>query len=145
MSVAESLQVNLLKLHQAVFERTDGRLGHRLLGVPSLLLRTTGARSATLRTSALVYAKDGADFVVVASNGGAERPPAWLFNVRAQPAVEIQVGRRRSTALARILEPGDERYERLWRLVNEGNRGRYDAYQKKTKRAIALVVLTPGG
>jgi deazaflavin-dependent oxidoreductase (nitroreductase family) len=144
VSVVGSIERGFLQLHQALYEATDGRLGHRLIGVPSLLLRGTGARTGETRCNALVYAEDGGDFVVVASNGGADRPPGWLFNVRAQPAVEVQVGRKRVAGTARVLEPGEERYERLWRLVNEANHRRYDAYQAKTKRPIALVVITPG-
>jgi deazaflavin-dependent oxidoreductase (nitroreductase family) len=143
VAVADSLFLQVLKLHQAVYESTDGRLGHRLLGVPTLLLRTTGARTGTVRCNALVYARDGEDFVLVASKGGSDRPPGWLFNVRAKPAVEIQVGRKRSAAMAPILEPGMDGYERLWRQVNDENKGRYAGYQAKTTRPIALVIVTP--
>ena len=81
--------------------------------------------------------------MVVASNGGQDQPPAWLYNVGANPEVSIQVGRRRAAARARIVESGDADYPRLWRLVNEVNHGRYDGYQKLTARPIALVLLTP--
>jgi deazaflavin-dependent oxidoreductase (nitroreductase family) len=132
-----------LRLHQAIYERTDGRLGHRLIGVPSLILRTTGQRTGKTRTAVLSYGSDAGSFVVVASKGGADEPPAWLHNVRANPAVQLQIGRRRMAGLARIVEVGDADYPRLWRLVNDYNHGRYDAYQRKTTRPIALVVLTP--
>lgn len=132
-----------LRLHQFLYERSDGRVGHRMIVVPSLLLRTVGRRSGRTRTAALVYARDGSDYVLVASNGGAERPPSWLHNIRSNPAVEIQVGRRRMPAVARILGPGESDYERLWRLADRANRGRYSAYQRRTSRPIELVVLTP--
>jgi deazaflavin-dependent oxidoreductase (nitroreductase family) len=132
-----------LKLHQAVYERTDGRLGHRLIGVPSLILRSTGRRSGQVRAAVLTYGSDPSGYVVVASNGGQDAPPAWLHNVRANPNVAIQVGRRRFPGTARIIEAGDADYPRLWRLVNEVNHGRYDSYQQRTVRPIALVVLTP--
>jgi deazaflavin-dependent oxidoreductase (nitroreductase family) len=138
-----SVSSTFLRLHQAVYERTDGRLGHRLIGVPSLILRTTGRRTGTTRVAALTYGSDEGRYVVVASNGGQDRPPAWLHNVRANPEVSIQVGRRRAAARARIVEPGHADYPRLWRLVNKVNRGRYDGYQKRTARPIALVLLTP--
>jgi deazaflavin-dependent oxidoreductase (nitroreductase family) len=136
-----SLQSTFLRLHQAVYERTDGRVGHRLIGVPSLILRTTGARSGVTRTAVLTYGRDTGDYVVVASNGGQDQPPAWLYNVRANPEVGIQVGRRRATGRARIVESGDPDYPRLWRLVNQVNHGRYDGYQRLTTRPIALVVI----
>ena len=84
-----------LRVHEKLYKATDGRIGHRLLGVPTLLLRTTGRRSGVTRTNGLVYAPDGADYLVVPSNGGADKPPAWLFNLEAKPEVEIQIGRER--------------------------------------------------
>jgi deazaflavin-dependent oxidoreductase (nitroreductase family) len=113
-----------------------------MIGVPTLLLRTTGRRSGATRTNALVYARDGNDYVVVASNGGADRPPAWLYNVQAKPDVEIQVSREREKASARVVERSDPEYERLWRIVNENNRDRYTAYQQKTSRPIPIIAIT---
>jgi deazaflavin-dependent oxidoreductase (nitroreductase family) len=135
--------MNLLTVHQRLYERSDGRIGHRLLGIPSALLRTTGRKTGQIRTSALVYARDGQDYVLVASNGGADRPPAWLLNVAAQPRVELQVGRVRSPATARIIEADDPGYPRLWQLANANNHQRYDGYQAKTSRKIPIVVVTP--
>jgi F420H(2)-dependent quinone reductase len=143
VSVAATIQGSVLRLHQLLYERTDGRVGHRMIGVPTLLLRTTGRRTGARRTNALVYAKDGGDYVVVASNGGDDRPPGWFFNVRAKPEVEIQVAHAKMTGTARILEPGDQDYERLWRLVNDNNHDRYDGYQSKTTRPIPLIVVSP--
>jgi deazaflavin-dependent oxidoreductase (nitroreductase family) len=114
-----------------------------MIGVPTLLLRTTGRRSGATRTNGLVYASDGDDYLVVPSNGGADRPPAWLHNLTADPNVEIQIGRQRRGGKARIVEPSDPTYERLWKLVNENNRDRYTAYQQKTSRPIPVVVITP--
>lgn len=133
----------LLHVHQAIYDLSDGRVGHRVLGVPCLLLRTTGRRTARSRTSALVYARDGDDYVVVASLGGSDQAPAWLHNVRAEPQVGVQVGRERFPVVATVVERGDDDYARLWHAVNEVNRGRYDRYQAKTTRPIPLVRLAP--
>ena len=143
MSVVETVGRAFLGFHQGLYEKTDGRVGHRALVVPCLLLRTTGRRSGKPRTAALIYARDGDDYVVVGSNGGSERPPGWVHNVGAQPEVEVQVGRRHMPGTARVLERGDPDYDRLWQIVNDNNRRRYDGYQKKTSRPIPLVVLTP--
>jgi deazaflavin-dependent oxidoreductase (nitroreductase family) len=133
----------VLRLHERLYKATDGRIGHKMIGVPTLLLRSTGRRSGTTRTNALVYARDGADYLVVASNGGGDSDPAWLFNVRADPDVEIQIGRERQRASARILRPDDPDYARLWKLVDDGNHNRYSAYQEQTQRPIPIVVATP--
>lgn len=138
-----SLYTRTLQLHAAVYERTDGRLGHRLLGVPTILLRTTGRKSGRERTSALVYARDGDDLLVVASNGGADRPPAWLLNLEAQPEVELQLGRERQRATARPVYPGEADYERLMTLCNDNNKDRYATYRSRTDRPIPVVILTP--
>ena len=132
----------VLRFHAFVYERTDGLIGHRLLGVPCLMLRTTGRKSGLTRVSSLVYAKDAGRYVVVASKGGDPKAPAWLHNLRAQPAVEVQIGRRRFPANAAEIGPDDPAYAGLWKLVNDKNSNRYDEYQKKTTRPIPLVVLT---
>jgi deazaflavin-dependent oxidoreductase (nitroreductase family) len=133
----------VLRLHEQLYMRTDGRIGHKMIGVPTLLLRSTGRRSGATRTNALVYARDGADYVLVASNGGADSHPAWLHNLRANPDAEIQVGRERRKGTARAVEPSDPGYEHLWKIVNENNHDRYDAYQRQTNRPIPVVVVTP--
>ncbi len=143
MRLGAMLQEPFLRFHQQLYERTNGRIGHRMIGVPTLLLRSTGRRSGAQRTNALVYAKDGNEYVLVASNGGADNPPGWLFNVSAEPDVEIQVGHSRTTGTARVLESGDQGYERLWRLVNDNNHDRYNRYQAKTTRPIPLIVVSP--
>jgi F420H(2)-dependent quinone reductase len=133
----------ILVVHQFLYERSDGRIGHRMLGTPTLLLRTTGRRSGARRTNGLVYAGDGDDYVVVASKGGDDHPPAWLLNLTAEPNVEVQVGRERRPATARVVDRDDPDFDRLWRLVNDNNSGRYDGYQAKTERQIPVVVLSP--
>jgi deazaflavin-dependent oxidoreductase (nitroreductase family) len=138
-----SLFGSVLDVHERLYKATDGRVGHRLLGVPTLLLRTTGRRSGVTRTNSLVYARDGADYLVVASNGGADRPPAWLFNLEARPEVEIQIGRRREDGRCRVVGPSDPDHGRLWKIVNEKNGDRYAAYQESTSRPIPVVVITP--
>jgi F420H(2)-dependent quinone reductase len=135
--------MSVLSVHQWLYSRSGGRIGHRLIGVPSLLLRSTGRKSGMFRTSALVYARDGDSYLLVASNGGADRPPGWLFNIQAQPKVEIRVGTVTMSATAAVVNAGDAGYPRLWQAVNDNNRGRYDRYQAKTSRPIPVVVVTP--
>jgi deazaflavin-dependent oxidoreductase (nitroreductase family) len=133
----------VLRVHEKLYKGTDGRVGHKMIGVPTLLLRTTGRRSGATRTNALVYARDGDDFLVVPSNGGADKPPAWLHNLKANPDVQVQIGRERRQGTAKVVEPTDPDYERLWKIVNENNKDRYYAYQKLTSRPIPVVVVTP--
>lgn len=132
--------LRLLGLHQLVYERSGGLIGHRLGHVRMLLLRTRGRKSGELRTAALLYLEDGENRVVVGSKGGSDRPPAWLLNLEADPEVEVQVGTRRYRALARVASPAERR--RLWPLFTESWPD-YRRYQEQTKREIPLVILGP--
>jgi deazaflavin-dependent oxidoreductase (nitroreductase family) len=145
MGIADTFQRGVLKLHQRAYLGTNGLVGHRMLGVPCLLLFTTGRKTGQRRANALVYAKDGSEYVVVASNNGADRAPGWYHNIRASQEIEYQVGRQRTTGKARVIEQGDPDYERLWRLVNDKNRRRYETYQTMTDRPIPLVAVGPAG
>ncbi|MFI5781915.1 nitroreductase family deazaflavin-dependent oxidoreductase [Nocardia sp. NPDC051570] len=139
-----SLFANVLRVHQWVYEKSGGLVGHRiLLGNPTLLLHTVGRKTGQPRTNALTYARDGKDYLVTASNGGSPRPPGWLANLKSLPDCEIHVGPRRIAVTARATYPDDPEYARRWALVDKVNRGRYAQYQTMTERPIAVVVLTP--
>jgi deazaflavin-dependent oxidoreductase (nitroreductase family) len=143
VSLRASLQRRYLQLHAALYVRSGGRIGHRLAGVPSLILWTTGRQTGATRPAVLIYGRDGDAYALVASNHGFDRPPAWLLNIRADPDVGVQIGRRRTPARARVVEADDPDYERLWTLVNDTNHQRYAGYQSRTARPIPVVVVTP--
>jgi deazaflavin-dependent oxidoreductase (nitroreductase family) len=134
--------LRVLALHQFIYESSGGRIGKRIGRSPMLLLRTTGRKTGQPRTAALLYHRDGRNYVVVGSKGGSDVGPAWLRNLEATPDVGVQVGTKRFPAKARIATP-DER-ERLWpemtRLWPQ-----YDRYQSQTQRVIPLVILAPAG
>lgn len=131
----------LWRVHRWVYVRTGGRLGGHIVGMPVLLLTTTGRSSGRLRTVALTYLPDGRNFVVIASNGGARRDPRWYANLRAHPEAWLQVGRRALRVTFR--EAHDEERERLWARAIQAYGG-YATYQKRTRRRIPVVVLEPG-
>jgi F420H(2)-dependent quinone reductase len=136
--------MNPTALHRWAYELTGGRIGQRLGGgVRATLLTTTGRKTGQSRTVPLVYSRDGADYVFVASNNGRDRPPAWLLNATAKPEVQLQIGPAHLLGTARMVPPDDPGYARLWQLVNDGNHGRYQRYQAKTSRPLALLVVTP--
>ena len=118
---------------------TGGADGHDWKpGVPTLLLTTRGRRSGLLRRTALIYGRDGDAYVVVASQGGDPRHPAWYLNLEADPDVHVQVRAEEFTARARTAT-GAER-ERLWRDMAR-IWPPYEDYQRKTDREIPVVVL----
>lgn len=133
-----------LSLHDKIYQATNGRIGHRVPGMPpNLLLHTVGAKTGKERTNTLTYAKDGDDYLVVASKGGSPKAPGWYHNVKANPEVEIHVGSRRFAVTAHPVLPDSLDYARLWKLVNNNNANRYVEYQKKTSRPIPVIVLKP--
>lgn len=133
------LGLQTLKLIQATYEATGGRLGSQLGHLRFLLLQTRGRRSGELRTACLTYVEDGRNYVVVGSKGGSDSPPAWFLNLSSDPDVRVQIGTRRFSARARVAH-GAER-ERLWDRVNRI--WDYDGYQSRTEREIPIIVLEP--
>jgi F420H(2)-dependent quinone reductase len=141
--VEQNLLPAVLRVHDAVYQKTNGWIGHRTLGIPSLLLHTVGAKTGQARTASLTYARDGGNYLIVASKGGDPKAPGWYHNLKADPNVEINVGPKRFGVTAKPVLPDDPDYGRLWQIVNKNNGDRYTAYQKKTSRPIPVVVLTP--
>ena len=81
--VEQLVLLPLLRLHDMVYRKTNGRIGHQMPGMPpSLLLHTTGAKTGQQRSNALTYAKDGDSYLVVASYAGNDKHPAWYHNLR---------------------------------------------------------------
>ncbi|MER5453847.1 nitroreductase family deazaflavin-dependent oxidoreductase [Micromonospora sp. NPDC002389] len=121
------------------YVETNGAEGHEWQpGVFTLLLTTRGRRSGALRRTALIYGRHGDAYVVVASQGGAPRHPAWYLNLLADPEAQVQVAAERFTARARTATP--EEKARLWPDM-VAIWPAYDDYQTKTDRDIPVVVL----
>ncbi len=110
---------------------------------PMLLLHTIGAKTGKPRTTSLSYARDGDNYLIVASKGGDPRSPGWYHNLKAIPNTEINVGTKRFAVTAKPVLPDDPDYARLWEIVNKNNGNRYEAYQRRTSRPIPVIVLTP--
>jgi len=130
------------RLHAWLYRATGGRVGHRAGGLANLLLTTTGRRSGTARTVPLTYMADGERFVLVASNGGADRHPAWWLNLERNPRATIQVGTRTLDVVAHRADASER--ARLWPRVKTMNPF-YAAYERITRREIPVVVLEPAG
>ncbi len=126
--------------HIRRYQETNGEVGYIWNGVPTLLLTTTGRKSGDARTSALIFGRDGGDYLVVASMGGAPTHPDWYRNLLARPSAEIQVRADRIAVVARTAAEGEK--PRLWKIMTDGWPN-YDVYQSRTERVIPLVVLTP--
>lgn len=126
--------------HVAAYRDSGGEVGYLWNGVPTLLLTVTGRRSGERRTSALIFARDGDDYLVVASMGGSPRHPKWYLNLQSHPDAEIQVRDQVIAVTAQTAGPQEK--PRLWRIVTEVWPN-YDVYQSRTDREIPVVVLRP--
>jgi F420H(2)-dependent quinone reductase len=126
--------------HAGVYRATGGKLFGRMGKSPILLLNTVGRKSGKKRTSPLLYAMDGEDFVVIASKGGASAHPAWYLNLMATPEATVEIEDRE--VRVRAEEADSEEKSRLWQKMVEMYPA-YDAYQEKTEREIPLLVLRP--
>jgi F420H(2)-dependent quinone reductase len=128
------------KLNTPLYRWSGGRIGGKVGRAPVLLLTTTGRKSGQKRTAPVVYLADGDRMVVINTNAGNERVPAWSLNLAANPEAEVEVGRKRLAVSARVAE-GEERAE-LWRKHNQQYAG-FDDYDEKLDREPAVIVLEP--
>jgi deazaflavin-dependent oxidoreductase (nitroreductase family) len=127
-----------VRRHIREYVRTEGRKGHRWSGVDTLLLTTRGRKTGRLHRTALIYGRDRARYLVVASSGGARRHPAWYLNLRDNPEVHVQVGAERFDA--RALTASARERSRLWGIM-AAIWPEYDRYQAGTEREIPVVVI----
>src|SRR2546430_5894453 len=117
--------------HVRRYEETNGEVGHAWNGATCLLLTTTGRKTGQPRKFALIYARDGDNYLVVASKGGAPAHPGWYLNVAANPDVTVQVKDKVFPARARTAT--DEERPRLWEIVNSVWPN-YAVYETRTSR-----------
>lgn len=125
--------------HVRRYEETAGEVGHDWEnGAPVLILTTKGRRTGRPHKFALIYQEREGDYVVVASKGGADDHPGWYKNLTHDPDVEVQV--RAEVFRARARTAGPEEKARLWPIMTKVWPA-YDDYQRRTDRAIPVVVL----
>ncbi len=131
----------LVPVDRAVQRASGGRWSVIGKGVvPELLLTTTGRRSGLPRDVPLLYARDGDDYVVTASNWGQAHHPAWSGNLLATPTAAVTLEGERIPVTAELLE-GAER-ERVWSLVTKVWPA-YDTYAARAGREIRVFRLSP--
>ncbi|HEX8075081.1 MAG TPA: nitroreductase family deazaflavin-dependent oxidoreductase [Thermoleophilaceae bacterium] len=128
------------KLNVPLYRASRGRLLGSVGRAPVLLLTSTGRKSGQERTAPVLYMEDGDRLVVIGSNAGNERPPAWSLNLKANPEASVQVRGERRKVRARVAQ-GEERAD-LWRRMTERYSG-FDEYRGRTGRDIAVFVLEP--
>src|SRR5580698_10343461 len=94
--------------HVRAYRESGGEVGYLWNGVPTLLLTTTGRRTGQPRTTPLIFAADGVDYLVVASMGGAPEHPQWYRNLLTNPSAEVQVKAEVIAVTARTASPDEK-------------------------------------
>jgi deazaflavin-dependent oxidoreductase (nitroreductase family) len=126
------------KLHLDIYLWSKGRIGNFIRGLPILALTTKGKKTGLTRKNALMYLPYGKDFVVIASNLGEEKHPAWWINLTAEPNASVQIRDSRYTVRAR--EATETEREQLWQAIAEKSSD-YEQYRTWTSRRIPVVIL----
>jgi deazaflavin-dependent oxidoreductase (nitroreductase family) len=128
------------KLNVPIYRLTRGRMMNKIGRAPVMLLTSIGRRSGRLRTAPVLYLADDERLIVVSSNGGNDRAPAWSYNLEANADAEVEIRGEHRQVRARVAE-GEERAE-LWRKMNQHYAG-FEDYDQTTSREIAVFVLEP--
>jgi deazaflavin-dependent oxidoreductase (nitroreductase family) len=129
-----------------VYQRSGGRLSTMHVGqrgraaLPTLLLTTTGRKTGQARTAAVAYLEDGERLVLVASNFGQERHPAWSANLLAEPRATVQIRTERRDVVARLAREDEQ--AALWPRLLEIYPG-WTQYREWTDRPFRMFVLEP--
>lgn len=135
------------RMHVRTYRATRGciggtwRIGSAFRsGVPTCLLTTTGRKTGEARTKPLLYMRDGERVVLVASQGGLPKHPAWYHNIRENPDVTVQIGGEVRAMRAHTADEAerDELWPRLLEVYSD-----FDSYQSWTERTIPIVVCRP--
>lgn len=116
MRAARRIVASMARPHRWLYQRFGGRFVNRKKDSTVLMLTTTGRKSGEQRSVLLIHAKDGDDFIVVGSNWGLDKPPAWLLNLESKPEALVTIASNDYPVVAEFPQ-GDEG-QRCWdRLV----------------------------
>jgi deazaflavin-dependent oxidoreductase (nitroreductase family) len=126
-----------------LYEKSGGTQGTTLrdTGLPVILVTHIGNKTGAIRKTPLMRVKDGSNYVLVGSQGGAPKNPEWVYNLRKNPDIELRDRTEVFTMCAREVKDAAER-ARLWQLAVAAYPP-YEDYQKKTTRKIPVFVAEP--
>jgi deazaflavin-dependent oxidoreductase (nitroreductase family) len=126
-----------------LYERTNGAEGNTLrdTGLPVIIVTHIGNKTGAIRKTPLMRVKDGANYVLVGSRGGAPEDPVWVYNLRANPLVELRdLAVVRKMRVREVTDTAER--ERLWKAAVAAYPP-YSEYQTRTTRVIPIFVAEP--
>ena len=126
-----------------IYESSGGTQGTTLrdTGLPVIVVTNRGNRTGAIRKTPLMRVKDGDNYVLVGSKGGAPQHPVWVHNLRSDQSVEIQDETETYTMRVREVRDDPER-ARLWDISVEAFPP-YAEYQERTTRKIPVFLAEP--
>ena len=130
----------MTRTHIFLYRKSGGKIWNTMLGMPVLLLTTTGRKSGKSRTTPVVYVRDNGDYLIAASKGGADSHPAWYLNLEASSEAQIEIGDNVFTVQVTVTE-GEERTQLFEKIKTAGDN--FATYEQNTQRIIPVVRLTP--
>ena len=128
------------RVHADLYRRTGGRFVPRWFGGPVMVLEVKGRKSGQLRRVPVMKVEHGDGYVVIPSNAGSHKTPAWWLNLQSQPQATIQVDDAEVTITASAVADSDR--AELWQRLSD-QLDTYDGYQQKVSRQIDVVRLRP--
>jgi deazaflavin-dependent oxidoreductase (nitroreductase family) len=128
------------RVHVGLYRMSGGKFANKVANMPVLLITSSGRKTGKPRTKAIVYVKDGQDYLVSASAGGADQHPNWYFNLKHKPEATIEVGEEIIAVKAHIAE-GEER-TKLYDKFKAAS-SNFEKYEKGTNRIIPVIRLSP--
>ena len=121
-----------------LYENSGGSKGISMSGLPVIIVTHIGIKTGAIRKTPLMTVLDGNKYVLVASQGGAPKNPLWYYNIKENPAVQIQDKKSIYSMKVREINNSQERI-RLWDIAVKAYPP-YEDYQNKTKRIIPLFI-----
>ena len=129
-----------LTLYVFLYRSTGGKFGGKVQGLSVLLLTTIGRKTGKKRITPLGYFEHDGYYVITASNAGSDTNPAWLYNLKNHPQVDILIGPKELAVIAELANPTVR--QDLWSELVARAPG-YGNYEKRTSRVIPMVILRP--
>ena len=125
------------------YEGSGGTEGLTLrdTGLPVIIVTNRGAKTGAIRKTPLMRVADGKNYILVGSQGGAPKHPWWVFNLKAEPKVEIRDETVVQSMTVREVVDSAER-QRLWDIAVEAFPP-YEEYQGRTDRVIPVFLAEP--
>lgn len=121
------------------FRRNGGKVGGQFEGFPLLLLTSVGAKSGATRVNPVAYFDVDGGIYIVGSAAGRVSSPGWVFNLRANPHVSVEIGADPPRSVVAHELPREER-DRIYEIIKERAPG-FGEYEKRTDRVIPVFKL----